>query len=105
LPNIMAGNRRFAAESERMATNMPIQGLAADIIKLAMIRVASMLKNKKLEDKIKMLLTIHDELIFEVTDDLAKEAEELIRPEMEKAYTLTVPLKVDSAIGKNWSEI
>ncbi|TSC89771.1 MAG: DNA polymerase I [Parcubacteria group bacterium Gr01-1014_3] len=105
LPNIMAGNRRFAAESERMATNMPIQGLAADIIKLAMIRVAEMLKKKKLEDKVKMLLTIHDELIFEVTDDLAKEAEELIRPEMEKAYELIVPLKVDSAIGKNWSEI
>ncbi len=105
LPNIMAGNRRFAAESERMAINMPIQGLAADIIKLAMIRVAEMLKKKKLENKVRMLLTIHDELIFEVADDMAKEAEELIRPEMEKAYTLTVPLKVDSAIGKNWSVI
>lgn len=105
LPNIMAGNRRFAAESERMAINMPIQGLAADIIKLAMIRVADMLKKKKLEAKVKMLLTIHDELIFEVPDEMAKEAEELIRPEMEKAYALIVPLKVDSGVGKDWSQI
>lgn len=105
LPNINWPNRRFAAEAERVATNMPIQGLAADIIKLAMIGVNKMIQGKKWKDKVRMLLTIHDELVFEIKDDILEKAMNLIRSEMEGAYELTVPLKVDSAVGKDWSEI
>lgn len=96
LPNINWPSRRYASEAERAAINMPIQGLAADIIKLAMIKIAK---------KARMLLTIHDELIFEISDDILKEAVPMIELEMEKVYKLAVPLKVNSAIGKNWSEI
>lgn len=103
---INSPNRRFSSEAERVATNMPIQGLAADIIKLAMIRVADVLKKKKWWQKdVRMLLSIHDELIFEVRDDIVKEVKNIIHSEMEKAYQLAVPLKVDSAVGKSWGEL
>lgn len=105
LPNINWPNRRFAAEAERTAINMPIQGLAADIIKLAMIRVDNLIKKNKWGDKVRMLLSIHDELVFEIVDDILKESMVEIKEEMENAYKLSVPLKVDSAVGKNWSEI
>ena len=106
LPNINSPRRFFAAEAERVAINMPIQGLAADIIKLAMIRVADALKKKNWwQKKARMLLTIHDELVFEIENDIINEATALIRSEMENAYKLSVPLKVDEAVGKNWSEI
>jgi len=106
LPNINWPGRRYAAEAERAAINMPIQGLAADIIKIAMIRVAATLKKKKWSgEEARMLLTIHDELIFEIKDDILKEATPLIRSEMENAYKLAVPLRVDSAVGDNWAVI
>ncbi len=106
LPNINWPNRRFAAEAERIAINMPIQGLAADIIKLAMIWVADLLKKKGWwEKRARMLLTIHDELLFEIDDDILKEAMPLIKKEMESAYKLSVPLKVDSAAGKTWEDV
>ncbi len=105
LPNINWPNRRFAAEAERIATNMPIQGLAADIIKLAMTCVDRMIKKNKWQNKVRMLLTIHDELIFEIKEDTLKDSMMLIQSEMENAYKLAVPLKVDKASGKNWSEL
>lgn len=105
LPNIMSPNKFFSSEAERVATNMPIQGLAADIIKLAMIKVRDLIQKKKWQNKVKMLLSIHDEIIFEIEDDLTKEVMPLIKSEMENAYKLSVPLKVDSAIGKDWSNI
>lgn len=106
LMSINSPNRRFSSGAEREAINMPIQGLAADIIKLAMIRVADVLKKKKWWQKdTRMLLSIHDELIFEIKDELLEEAMRLIRTEMENAYKLAVPLKVDSAADKDWSKI
>lgn len=106
LPNINWPGRRYASEAERAAINMPIQGLAADIIKIAMVRVADLLKKKGwYGEKVRMLLTIHDELIFEVKDDILKEVVPLLKTEMEDAYKLAVPLKVDNAVGKDWSEI
>ena len=86
-----------------MAVNSPIQGSAADLIKVAMINV-----HKKLHDElphVKMILQVHDELIFEVPDHDLEEAKRLVRQEMEgvgKQLGLSVPLKVDLGVGKNW---
>ena len=89
-----------------MAINMPIQSLAADIIKVAMIRIARIFQDKGLwMKKVRMLLSIHDELLLEISDDILKEAIPLIEKEMESAYRLKVPLKVDLAYGKNWAEL
>lgn len=106
LININSSNRRLAAEAERMGINMPIQGLAADIIKLAMIRIAKFFKDKGWWlGRVRLLLTIHDELLLEISDDILKKAMPLIEREMESAYELKVPLKVDAAHGKNWAEL
>jgi DNA polymerase-1 len=78
---------------------MPIQGAAADLIKLAMIKAGKELKNKKVA---RMLLQVHDELVFEVKDGNAKEAQEQVTQWMENAVTLSVPLKVSVGIGPNW---
>ncbi|MBI4992391.1 MAG: hypothetical protein HZB99_04205 [Candidatus Harrisonbacteria bacterium] len=97
--------RGEAAEAERAAINMPVQGLAADIIKIAMVRVAEELKRRKWQDKVRMLLTIHDELLFEISEDIMKEATSLIRKIMESAYELEVPIKIIVKVGKNWGEL
>ncbi len=106
VPGINHPNRRFSSEAERVATNMPIQGLAADIIKLAMIKVEQLAKKQKWGDKVRPLLSIHDELIFEVDDKIVAEVVPEIKKVMEGAYKLqNVELKVDSAVGKSWSEL
>ncbi len=114
LPEITSFNQRFQAEAERMAINFPIQSLAADIIKLAMIKVAERLREKgKWGEKAKMLLTIHDELVFEIKDDAdLKKIVELIKETMESVYTLPaspsiggkVPLVINEGVGDNWGE-
>ncbi|MDP3729829.1 MAG: DNA polymerase [bacterium] len=94
--------QREAAEAERGAINMPVQGLAADIIKIAMIRVANVLKKKGWWDTdVRMLLTIHDELLFEIKSGILKKAIEVIQQTMESAYELEVPIKVSMKIGKS----
>lgn len=105
LPAINSTDPRLAAEAERAAINMPIQSLAADIIKLAMIRLDRLIQQKMFGDKLKMLLTIHDELIFEIKKTIIKSAMPLIKKEMELVYDLGVPLKVEAAHGKNWAEL
>lgn len=105
LPNIISENRRIAAEAERMAINMPIQGLAADIIKLAMIKIDELIRKNKWQDEIRMLLTIHDELLFEIKKEFLKGAAPAIKKIMESAYNLSVPLKVNYGYGPNWAEI
>lgn len=99
LPNIISPNERLANEAVRAAMNMPIQGLAADIIKLAMIAV-----HKEIPEA-ELLLSVHDELVFEVPDDMLKEHSLKIKNIMEAVYELKVPLKVDIASGKSWAEI
>ena len=85
---------------------MPVQGGAADIIKLAMIKIKQGLESQNLwGDKVKMLLQIHDELLFEVSSDIVKEAADLIKNIMEQVYPLTVPLKVEVKIGGNWGDL
>jgi DNA polymerase I len=102
LPDILHENRVIRAEAERMAVNTPIQGSAADLIKLAMIRIAGRLEKGNFNSK--MLLQVHDELVFEVADGELDGLKQMIRREMETVYPLKVPLKVDMGHGKNWGE-
>ncbi len=97
--------RGEAAEAERAAINMPIQGLDADIMKMAMVRIADEIKKRNWEEKARMLLTIHDELLFEIKDDIIEEASSLIRKLMEGAYELDVPIRVTTKIGKSWGNL
>ena len=93
---------RTRSFAERAAINAPIQGGAADIIKMAMIRVEKVLKEKNIPAQ--LLLQIHDELIFEVPENNAEIAKKIIKENMEQVIQLSVPLIVDVGIGKNWRE-
>ena len=102
LPDLKSDNRQIRESAERVAINSPIQGSAADLIKVAMIRLSRNLKKMKLNSK--MILQVHDELVFECPVREKKEIESLVRKEMEEACTLSVPLVVDIGWGKNWNE-
>jgi DNA polymerase-1 len=93
-------NRRVRASAERMAINMPIQGTAADIMKLAMIKMADVMRQRGLESK--MILQVHDELGFEVPDSELDTMRQLVRQVMEDIYPLSVPLKVEMQVGRDW---
>jgi DNA polymerase-1 len=121
LPEINSSNFQVQNAAERMAINMPIQGLAADIMKLAMIKVAEFIKEynqrgptsldqnspkrSDLDNDIRMLLQVHDEIILEVKEGLADEIAKKVKEIMEKAYKLSVPLVVDVKVGDSWGEI
>ena len=100
LPEINSSNYNLRMFGERVAKNMPIQGTAADIIKIAMVNIYKSLKNKKLKSKI--ILQVHDELIIESPVEEAEMATEILKSEMEKAIKLSVPLKVNIAVGETW---
>jgi DNA polymerase I len=102
LPNINHNNKMIRGEAERMAVNTPIQGTAADLIKKAMIQIHDRLKRDSL--KTRMLLQVHDELLFEVWEDELDRVAPFIKKEMEGACELAVPLRVDIKTGKNWDE-
>ena len=102
LPDLTSSNKQVRGSAERVAINSPIQGSAADLIKVAMIRLSRNLKKIKLNSK--MILQVHDELLFECPVQEKKEIESLVRKEMEGASTLSVPLVVDIGWGKNWHE-
>jgi len=102
LPEITSSNRNLRQFAERTAINTPIQGTAADLIKLAMINVHQALHKKEMQTA--MLLSVHDEIIFEVPPDELEAAQALVRKEMEGVWDLAVPLKVNMACGKNWAE-
>ncbi len=103
-PEIESKNFQAAHAAERMAINMPVQGLAADIMKLAMLRVAKMIETGY-PDEVNMVLQVHDELIFEVKESKATEFAEVVKKTMAEAYPLRVPLLAETEIGKNWGEI
>ena len=86
--------------AERNAINAPIQGSAADIIKVAMIRISDRLKKEGLQSK--MILQVHDELNFNVPANELERMKKIVVEEMENAYTLRVPLKTDCGVGENW---
>jgi DNA polymerase I len=102
IPELQAANPRVRDMGRRMALNAPIQGSAADVFKLGMIRVDEALQGSDLECR--MLLTVHDELVFEVSTKRVEEAAELVKREMEAAYELDVPLRADIGWGPNWAE-
>jgi len=102
IPQINSGNWNVRSFAERTAINMPIQGTAADIIKIAMINIQQYLEENDL--KTRMLLQVHDELIFEVPKDEADEVPAKLKELMETAFELSVPLKVDMGLADNWLE-
>lgn len=102
LPDIRATNKQRRAFAEREAVNTVIQGSAADLIKLAMIAVDARIRKDGLPAK--MLVQIHDELLFEARTDAVEAVGEAVREEMEGAMALRVPLKVDVAAGDNWMQ-
>jgi DNA polymerase-1 len=103
LPEINSANRMVREAAERMAINAPVQGSSADIIKIAMINLHREMERRKLKSK--MLLQIHDELLFEVPDDELKEMKSLVSEFMPKAVELCVPVRIDIKLGRNWAEM
>ena len=103
LPDIKSTNRQVKAMAERVAINSPIQGTAADVIKLAMINIQRILKERNLKSK--MVLQVHDELIFDVEPSEMDEMKTLVKTEMEGAVNLTVQLKVEMGTGQNWYDL
>ncbi|WP_432898833.1 DNA polymerase I [Micromonospora matsumotoense] len=101
LPDLVSDNRQRRDMAERMALNAPIQGSAADIIKVAMLRVDTALRDAGLRSR--MLLQVHDELVFEVAPDEREALEALVRQEMGAAYPLSVPLEVSVGEGRDWN--
>ncbi len=103
LPEIQSENRILKEFAERVAINMPIQGTSADIIKMAMVQIDFELKNKNLKSK--MLLQIHDELIFEVPQEEKEVLLQVAKEKMENAVKLDVPIKVNIKTGENWGSM
>ncbi|MBH1931830.1 DNA polymerase I [Serratia rubidaea] len=103
LPDVRSSNGMRRKAAERAAINAPMQGTAADIIKRAMIAVDSWLLEQK-EPQVRVIMQVHDELVFEVHESVLEEASQRIRDLMEGSMTLAVPLKVDVGSGNNWEE-
>lgn len=103
-PNLAGTTGQFdRRREEREATNAPIQGTAADIMKLAMVRVANALRETK--SPARLLLQVHDELVLEVPEEALRGTAQLVRREMENVYPLSVPLETEARCGRNWGEM
>lgn len=102
IPEIHNKNQMIRAAAERLAINTPLQGTAADLIKMAMIEIDREIRQRRLQGK--MILQIHDELIFEVPDSEVTIFQELAKEKMEGVLNLQVPIEVHIAVGKNWAE-
>lgn len=103
IPEIHSSDIRLQRTGERIAINLPIQGLAADIMKMAMVEVDRVLK--PYEERIQILLQVHDELLFEVRQDIIAQTIPLIRKAMEEVYKLEVPVLVEFRAGPNWADL
>jgi DNA polymerase-1 len=102
LPDLRSTDRVRRQAAERVARNTPIQGTAADIMKLAMIAIFGDLERRAMQSR--MLLTVHDELVFEAPPDEKKALEAMVREHMEHVLTLDVPLVVDAGWGPTWGK-
>lgn len=102
LPELTSKNRQMKEFAERIAVNTPVQGSAADLIKIAMINISKKLKDKNMKSKI--ILQVHDELVFEIPEKEKEIMVDLVKSEMEGVMKLKVPLIVDTYMGKNWGE-
>ncbi|HJM11981.1 MAG TPA: DNA polymerase, partial [Candidatus Marinimicrobia bacterium] len=100
--NINSDNHMHREAAKRMAINMPIQGTAAEMIKLAMIRIHKRIKSEKMKSK--LVLQIHDELLFEASKDELDDLQAMVIEEMEGALKLDVPVIVESGVGDSWFE-
>jgi DNA polymerase I len=103
IQDIRSPNRALRLAAERIAINMPVQGSAADIMKLAMIRLQKYLRDERLTSR--MILTVHDELVFEVPPAERDRLIEVVPDLMATAYPLNVPLQVDLKLGPNWQDM
>ena len=103
LPDINSNNPRIRSSAERVAVNMPIQGTAADIIKIAMINIQNEIIKSKLNSK--MLIQVHDELVFEVAPGELMELQALVSSHMSNAVDLQVPLEIETKTGYTWGEM
>jgi DNA polymerase-1 len=103
IPDINSKNSNLRGFAERTAVNTPLQGTAADLIKLAMIRIDAALRERQLKSR--MTLQVHDELVFEVPESEIETMRSLVREQMETAHPLTVPLLVEIGVGKNWRDL
>ncbi len=103
VPELTSRNGQVRAAAERVAVNLPIQGTAADILKRAMVDLhAILVTRREAGSHTRMILTVHDELLFETAENEAEETADLVRKGMEGAATLAVPLVVEVGIGPNW---
>jgi len=107
IPELLSGNHQLRNAAERMAINHPVQGTAADLMKMAMIAVDEKIKQwpKEKQSKVKMILQVHDELVFELDEDIQEELGKMVKEAMEKVCVLRVPIKVDVNFGKSWGEM
>jgi DNA polymerase-1 len=102
VPELTSKNFQIRSAAERVAVNLPIQGTAADILKRAMIDVHAGLKES--HPRARMILTVHDELLFEAPSDQSDDVAAFVREKMSAAVVLKVPLDVDVGMGENWKE-
>jgi DNA polymerase-1 len=102
IPELKSSNFAVRSFGRRVALNTPIQGSAADIIKIAMVRVWKELKKRKLKSR--LVLQVHDELLVETWEEELEEVKNILRVGMEEAVALSVPLTVDISVGRNWYE-
>jgi len=102
LPEINSKNLSARQFAERTAINTPIQGTASDLIKVAMVAIDHRITREEL--KTKMIIQVHDELVFEVPESELEAVQKMVKEEMEKVVKLSIPLEVDVHWGKNWSE-
>ncbi len=118
LPEIASGVPQVRAAAERMAVNMPIQGTQADLLKLAMIRADDWIRSEgrgkreegrvaraSREERVRMVLTVHDELVFEVREKIAEDAARALTDILEHVHQLPVPIVVDAKVGRSWGEL
>ena len=103
IPDINSKNANQRGFAERTAVNTPLQGTAADLIKIAMIRIDAALRDRELKSR--MTLQVHDELVFEVPENEVEVMKALVREHMEKVHALAVPLQVEMGIGPNWRDL
>jgi DNA polymerase-1 len=103
IPDIQSRNPNQRGFAERTAINTPLQGTAADLIKLAMLRIDAAIRDRKLKSQ--MTLQVHDELLFDVISEEAEEMQELVKVEMESAASFSVPIVAEVGLGQNWRDI
>src|SRR5207248_7035157 len=103
IPDLNSKNANMRGFAERTAVNTPLQGTAADLIKMAMLRIDSELRRRKLRSR--MTLQVHDELVFEAPENEVEELRGLVCDLMQNVYPLRVPLLVDIGVGKNWRDL